>query len=177
MPSSNNFKDQEWKELVSIISASFSLNEQRRQSLMGNATAKLIAAIPFLAGCREPGRTALAHLATFMVACGDAGQRIFDHKASDNYDVLARLATVSHFEGGDPAIINKGMKLLARMMIEGYKKDRDSDKAKGLYNPVGDGTWDADEKLKSLTSQAAQVSNPEMESIVESAAGPWWMIS
>src|SRR5512142_3100055 len=97
------FTDDAWKNLVSIIAKSFSLDAARSSRIEKSATAKLIAAIPYLAGCREPERSALAHLATFVVAGSEAGAAAFDHKPADNYDVLARLAPIAHFEGGDPA--------------------------------------------------------------------------
>lgn len=173
MPGNSRFPEETWREIASIIASTFSMDDTRARKLLSNATAKLIAAIPYLAGCREPMRSALAHLATFIVAGTPAAEKIFDHKAEDNYDVFARLATISHFEGGDPAIINRGMKHLAQMMIEGYKKDVGSDKAAGLYNPVADGSWNAEEKLASIASSTAAVPNAEMDSIV-GPIGTWW---
>ncbi len=174
MQGNSRFPEETWKEIVSIIASTFSMDKTRADKLLTNATAKLIAAVPFLAGCREPMRTALAHLATYIVSGTPAAEKIFDHKAEDNYDVFARLATISHFEGGDPAIINRGMKHLAAMMIEGYKKDVSSDKAAGLYNPVGDGKWNAEEKLASIASSTAAVPDAEMDGIV-GPMGPWWI--
>jgi hypothetical protein len=174
MPGTIRFPEETWKEIVRITSVSFAMDKARADKLLTNATAKLIAAVPFLAGCREPMRTALAHLATYIVSGAPGADKVFDHKAEDNYDVFARLATISHFEGGDPAIINRGMKHLAAMMIEGYRKDVSSDKAAGLYNPVGDGKWNADEKLASIASSTAAVPNAEMDAIV-SPMGVWWM--
>jgi hypothetical protein len=175
MAGTKRFPDETWKEIVSIIASCFVMDGARAARILNNPTAKLIAAIPFLAGCREPERSSLAHLATFVLSGSEAGEKVFDHKAEDNYDVLARLATIAHFEGGDPAIINKGMKLLATMMIEGYARDLASDKAKGLYNPINDGKWNAEEKLSSLASAAAAVEDAEMDEIVGSAKHDWWM--
>jgi hypothetical protein len=173
MADKNRFSAETWREMASITASAFAMDGARAARLAGNATAKLIAAIPFLAGCREPERTALAHLATFIVAGSEAGEKIFDHKAEDNYDTLARLATISDFAGGDPAIVNRGMKQLAIMMIEGYKNDIASDKAAGLYNPVGAGAWNAEEKLASLASATAAVPDAEMDAIV-GVKGTWW---
>lgn len=174
MPAVNRFPEETWKEIVAITASAFVMDSNRAGRLQANATARLIAAIPFLAGCREPKRTALAHLATFIVAGSDAGEAAFDHKAEDNYDTMARLATIAHFEGGDPATIDKGMKLLAAMMIEGYKKDVASDKAKGLYNPVGAGAWDPDRKLASLSEAANAVRDAEMDAIAADSKASWW---
>ncbi len=176
MADTKRFSDETWREIASIAASAFAMDAPRASRLESNYTAKVIAAIPFLAGCREPERTALAHLATFIVAGSEAGEKVFDHKPSDDFDTLARLAAISHFEGGDPAIINRGMKHLAAMMIEGYKKDLASDKAAGLYNAVGAGAWKAEEKLASLASATFAVPNAELDALIQSSAasGPWW---
>jgi hypothetical protein len=169
------FPEDSWKEIVSIVASAFAMDPGRSERLLANATAKLIAAIPYLAGCRESERTAVAHLSTYVIAGSEAAEKVFDHKAGDNYDVLARLATIGGFEGGDPAIVNRGMKLLAKIMIQGYRRDVEYDKAQGRYNPVGDGKWSADEKLASLSNAIAMVPDPEMDAIVgESTLGGWW---
>jgi hypothetical protein len=169
------FSNEDWRGLASIASSAFGMDAGRAARLAANPTAKLIAAIPFLAGCREPARTALAHLATFIVASSEAGESIFDHGPGDDYDPLARLATIAGFEGGDPAVIDKGMKVLARMMVEGYKMDVEADREKGQYNPLGSGAWNAEEALASLARGAAAVRDAGMEAILaESAAGAWW---
>jgi hypothetical protein len=173
MASTKRFPDATWKDIVSVIASSFNMNDEKKAKLLAAPTPKLIAAIPYLAGCREPKRTALAHLATYLVAASEAGEATFDHNEGDNYDVLARLATIGSFEGGNPAIINKGMKMLALIMIRGYKKDLKSDKAKGLYNPVLEGRWDVKTKLASLESAIASTTNDEMDTIVSGMVTYW----
>jgi hypothetical protein len=170
------FNDKAWKEIVAITASAFNMEDEKKARLAAAPTPKLIAAIPYLAGCREPKRTALAHLATYIVAASEAGQATFDHNGGDNYDVLARLQTIANFEGGDPAIINRGMKTLASIMIRGYQKDAKSDKAAGLYNPLSDGNWDAKAKLASLQSAIATTPNEEMDAIVSEGAdrGSFW---
>jgi hypothetical protein len=170
------FPDATWKEIASIVAAAFAMDTGRSERLLANPTAKLIAALPYLAACRESQRTAVAHLATYVIAGSEAAETVFDHKAGDDYDVLARLATIGGFEGGDPVVINRGMKLLAKIMIEGYRRDIDSDKAAGKYNPLGQGAWNAGEKLSSLGSSIAATSDEEMDAIAAGAslADSWW---
>jgi hypothetical protein len=169
------FPDETWEEISSIVASAFAMDSDRSKKLRSNTTAKLIASIPYLAGCRECERTAVAHLATYVVAGHAAAENVFDHNAGDNYDVLARLATIGSFEGGDPAIINRGMKMLARIMIKGYSRDVGEDMVEGKYNPVADGKWNADEKLASLSSSIAAAPDPEMDAIaVEGLAQGWW---
>lgn len=174
MAAKQRFPDSEWKDIVSIIASSFNMDEGKKARLAAAPTPKLIAALPYLAGCREPKRTALAHLATYLVAASEAGETAFDHNEGDDYDVLARLATIANFEGGDPAVINRGMKRLAAIMIRGYQKDVESDKAAGLYNPLGAGRWDAKAKLEALESSIAATADEEMDAIAGRLAYWGW---
>jgi hypothetical protein len=171
------FSDAQWESIVAVIAAGFAMDPERRKALTTNPTAKLIAALPFLAGCREPERSAIAHLAVFVVGGAKGSARaIFDHKKSDDYDVLARLAALSNFEGGDPAVISRGMKLLAIVMVSGYRNDVAKDKAAGSYNPVGSGAWKADELVAALRAEIDAAPNAEMEGILdgERAVRGWW---
>jgi hypothetical protein len=54
------------------VAEAYSMGPAGRERLRSNATARLVAAIPYVAGCDEPERTALAHLGTFVLAGTDA---------------------------------------------------------------------------------------------------------
>jgi hypothetical protein len=175
MSNDKRFPEESWHEIVSIVASSFSMEEKRKTALLANPVAKLIAAIPYLAGCREPERSALAHVGTYVLGAGDPAKKVFAHKSQDDYDVLARMAAITGFEGGDPVVINRGMKLLAICMIAGYKRDAGTDMGK-VYNPVAEKRWNADEKIASLANSVAAAPNPEMDEILTSAkaANVWW---
>lgn len=175
MSNDKRFPDESWHEIVSIVASSFRMEEKHKAALLVNPVAKLIAAIPYLAGCREPLRSALAHVGTYVLGAGGPAKKVFAHKSQDDYDVLARMAAIASFEGGDPAVINRGMKLLAICMIAGYKRDEGTDKGK-VYNPVAEKRWNADEKIASLANAIAASQNPEMDEILTtaSASNVWW---
>ncbi|HOX32479.1 MAG TPA: hypothetical protein PLB91_09110 [Spirochaetales bacterium] len=173
----NRFTHATWKRLSATMASGFAMDRSRAEAFAGNPTAKLIGALPFLAGCRAPERCALAHLAVFVLggASGPA-RELFDHAESDDYDVLARLSSIASFDGGDPALIARGMKLLAIVMIAGYKKDLAADRAAGRYNPLGAGAWDAEALLRSLRSQVEAIPAPEMDEILglDAALRGYW---
>lgn len=170
-----SFTDESWNRLSGIVASACSMSPEAAGRLKANVTARLVAALPFLAGCRESERTALAHLAVFVLAESEPARRIFDHKKEDDYDVLARLAPIGGFEGGDPRILNQGMKALAVLLIEGYKRDIASDKAKGWYNPVGAGTWDADKQVAVLRASIKAGGPSDAESFIDEALSDgWW---
>jgi hypothetical protein len=170
------FTTETWDRLSGIVASAYSMSPAKAAELKENVTARLIASIPYEAGCREPERTALAHVAVYVLAASEAARRAFDHKPSDDYDVLARLAAVASFEGGDPAIINRGMKTLAILLIEGYKKDVASDEAKGWYNPVGAGAWDADALLGALRASIGAAGDAawSQDLVARALADGWW---
>jgi len=170
-----SFTDEVWKRLCGIIASAYSLSAEKAAELAVNVTARLIASLPYEAGCREPERTALAHLAVYVLASSEAARRAFDHKPEDDYDVLARLAPIASFEGGDPAVINRGMKTLAILIIEGYRRDVASDKAKGWYNPVGSGAWDADKLIGALRASISIAGTSTPQKFIEEALSDgWW---
>jgi hypothetical protein len=172
----SSFDKDMWKKLVGTTAKAFSMDPARESKLASNKAAELIAALPFLAGSREPERTALAHLASFVLASSEPARYIFDHKKEDDFDPMARLAVVSHFEGGDSAVINRGMKLLAMMVIKGYDRDREKDTKAKAYNPLVAGAWNPEQKLASLKAEVGATPNAAMDGIidVESALrSPW----
>jgi hypothetical protein len=176
MVSVQAFSDDVWVRLCGIVASAYSMTADKAAALEENVTGKLIASIPYEAGCREPERTALAHLAVYVLAASAPARRAFDHKPEDDFDVLARLASVASFEGGDPAIINRGMKTLAILLIEGYKRDVASDKAKGWYNPVGSGAWDADKLVGALKAslEAGGGSAWSQDLVAKALSDGWW---
>jgi len=168
------FQDETWEKLYTEIADAFSLGPTRTVKLASNKVAKLIAAIPFLAGCRNPERAALAHLGTYLVAGSGGAREVFDHQPEDDAEVMARLAMGSNFEGGDPAVLARGMKILAWTMIRGYVRKVEENAVQG-YNPVAAKTWEAGPMLAKLETEISSAPNPEMDSIIGLAdRGVFW---
>ena len=63
--------------MVASVVATFAMDEADARRLEDNNAAQLIGALPFLAGCAHPERTALSHLTTLISgrAGGDAVAR------------------------------------------------------------------------------------------------------
>jgi len=155
MPAITDFADATWPSLAATVASAFAMSPERSAALAANRAARLVAAIPYAAGCAQPRRIALAHLATFVLAGSEAARRDFDHGRWDDHDLLARLDPIADFPGGDPAVIGRGMKLLATVMINGYRRDMASDKAAVEYNPLNSGAWKAEDRLASLQAELA----------------------
>lgn len=136
----NEWKLPEWNYLVNEISNVFRFSDDEKNRFENSYTARLIASIPFEAGCNEPERTAIAHLCLYVAEI-KGFQKYCSHLPSDDSDIFNRLAFISTFEGGNKEIINHGMNILALIMLEGYKNSINKDKIHNVYNPILSGAW------------------------------------
>jgi len=165
-----------WAELSTAASAAFRLDEEESAWLAQSKTARLIAALPFLAGCDQPARTALAHVSVYLLASRNVSRALFDHQPEDDTDVFRRLALISRFEGGDRKILDRGMKLLAVQMVCGYARDQAKDTVTGEYNPLLSRAWDAGSLIDRLISEIVDTECPEMDALftTQDAKFSWW---
>ena len=170
------FLDADWERLCGLVAEAFRMDDAERARLAGSRAARIIGALPYLAGCRNSERTALAHLAAFVLACRGGTRMVFDHAPADDAEILARLEPVARFPGGDPAVIRKGMALLGLLMLGGYEQDREKDAVSGEYNPLNSGAWKAKEVRARLAAEAASAKVPELDTIMtlEEAETGWW---
>lgn len=170
------FNDQLWDELSRKTSKAFKMRPWTAAKLKKNRTARLIAALPFIAGCEHPERTALAHLATFVLASSGSCKRVFDHDESDNVSPTARLAPIADFQGGDKAVIEEGLARLAMILANGYQKDLEKDKASGEYNPILAGVWKHESMAMSFKSTIATETVKAIDSVMtkDEALRTYW---
>ncbi len=136
-------------EVFTAVIDTFRFTDEEKEDFLGNEVAQLVAAIPFVAGCEDAKRTALAHLAIYITELR-GGAIIFDHCEVDNNSVYTRLRLISSFKGGDEKIIHHGMSILALIMLEGYRDSTQKDRLNGIYNPLNEGAWDYNILLANL---------------------------
>lgn len=141
VPTAAHDTDFSWDILCSRVARVFRLDDEETKRLSGSTTARLIGAIPYVAGCEEAERTAFGHLCLYMAELR-AGHGPGDHTPNDEKSLMNRLRMLANFKGGDARVIDHGMKTLALVMIHGYYRSRDSDAGKGIRNPFADGAWD-----------------------------------
>lgn len=163
-----------WKEVIQTTAKAFSLSAEQTQALLGKDIANLIAALPFIAGCGHPGRTACAHVGTYLLSF-KAGA-YFNADAGDNLGIYDRLSLVYGFQGGNPGLIRKGMALLALNMLADYKRDQASDAQKGKYNPLNAGAFVYETEKAKLEADIDAVVSPDIDAILtkEVAVQVWW---
>ncbi len=166
----------QWNDIVKRISSTFRLTREETEVLERNAIARLVAAIPYLAGCDNPDRSAVGNVASYIVAKNPVMRDIFDHRSSDDRHIMGRLWGISHFEGGDKRIIQRGRNLLLLTMVSNYGKDQTADDILGKYNPVSRGIWDHQELASRLIDAIQAVPCPEMDEIfsIDEGTEGWW---
>ena len=163
------YTDTDWNRLAASAAEACRMDESEGGSLRSSRAARIVGALPFLAGCRNPERTALAHLAVLVLASRGSSRAVFDHGPGDDRDPLARLEPIARFPGGDPAVIRKGMALLGLLLLGGYERDRAKDAASGEYNPLNSGAWNLEETRARLKAEAASAKVPELDAIIDAA--------
>jgi hypothetical protein len=141
-----------WETLCTCVAETFRFTDKERADFALNRTAKLIAALPFAAGCEEAERTALAHLAIYMTELR-GGRRVGDHTPEDNASPFARLRLLSSFKGGDQDVLDHGLNQLALVMLVGYERSQEEDRRRHQYNPLNAGAWDAAAMRRQLTDR------------------------
>ena len=145
----------EWDYFISEIQKIYRLSDKELLRFSESTTAKIIAAIPFVAGCYRPEITAIAHLSLFINEI-KGFQKFCACCPLDDMDIYERLEPISHFRGGDKKIIQCGMDTLAYIMVEGYHKSANSDAEKGIYNPFNSGNWNYSSLKKKMTNEEFQ---------------------
>jgi hypothetical protein len=160
---STAFSTDTWNSISQLVAEAHRLSLGELDRLRKTAAARLIAAIPYLAGCSDPDRFAVANVGTFLLA--ESAESIFDHRDNDDGDVPARLATIALFPDGDQAVIRRGINLLALTMVCHYEQTRETDRARGVYNPLVSGAWDAESVKSRLVKEIRAVASPEMDAV------------
>lgn len=153
-------------EIIGKVSDTLGLSTEDWEKMQNNQLARLVAGLPFIAGCDNAERVALTHLLTIYLASND-WKKEFLHGESDNEGIFRRLERISHFDGGDPAVIRKGMLLLAAAMISDHKHDAVADMAFGKFNPLNAGDWNHDMMMQEIREEIKTIGDTELESYFE----------
>lgn len=168
--------DRLWKSLSGTIATSVRMTDGETGRFQSNAAARLIGLLPFVASCDDPERTALSHLATFVIAGRGESRHVFDHYPADDVEPLARLRTISDFKGGEDATIERGMALLCLCMVSGYERDAELDAQLSQYNPLTSGGWNFSETRGRLDAVLSRSADPVMDLIMtkDDALRTYW---
>lgn len=168
--SSSSFKAGEltmsmWNELLGVIQDQFNYTESKITKLKNNKLLKLTAAIPFVAGCDNPARTAIVHISTMLLA-SESAKHIFLHNFQDNQSLEKRLHMVSLFDGGNKEVIKKGMNLLYLVMLSDHRIDNEMDNQNNKYNPISSKIWDDTKLIDSIIRECEVLPTTQLDKIL-----------
>ncbi|MFP4363648.1 MAG: hypothetical protein ACLFR1_07235 [Spirochaetia bacterium] len=164
----------EWTGIMETVADAFGMGLEEKARFQECRVAQLVAALPFLAKCEDPDRTAAAHLATYTLSVRT--RNIFTTKETDAGDIYRRLETIKTFEGGDPQVIRRGMALLALNMLSDYKQGAEKDREQGKYNPVAEGLWDYEAEKRKLMKDIKSTQSSEIDTLLtaeQAIASDW----
>lgn len=170
------FTEELWMEIANDLAAAFRMDAHEAEGLRKNRIARLVAALPFLAGCEDAGRTAVAHLGTYLLSVRET-KRWFCATPEDGSSIMARLRLGASFKGGDKEILQRGLSLLALNMVSDYKRDLAEDAALGKYNPLSAGDLKFEETVEELEWAIAKRPCDEMDEIISAGEMPlsYWV--
>ncbi len=157
-----------WEMLCGDVCAAFQFSDRKKELLGKKNIARLIGALPFLAGCQNQKQTAIAHLSVYILSLSPTTKEIYYHQIwEDDKHVLNRLRPINNFVGGNPLVIKKGMSLLALNMLSDYQRDIDKDFEKQKYNPIGAGRWEFVKMKNQLLETINSIDCPEIDDIMD----------
>jgi hypothetical protein len=159
------FPESLWMEISNRVALAFRMTEAEAEAFRSHRIAKLIAALPFLAGCEDAERTAVAHLGSYLLSIRET-KAYFNARPADDASPLERLRLGTYFKGGDQRIIERGLCLLALDMVFDYQRDIEEDRRLGKYNPVASGAWDFKDTVANLEYKVISVACPAMDEIL-----------
>lgn len=168
--------NEQWENVLSRAGAVLNFGIEKKEQIQNSKMAKLIAATPFLAGCKKTTETSFSHLVIYLMSLDESAKDIYFHKPEDNDDIYSRLFPISSFSGGNKAIIQCCMDLMALCMLSNYNKDTEEDKAIGKYNPINEGGWKYESMSKQLIGSIEATINADISAIYtveESLRGYW----
>lgn len=144
-----------WESFSKQLTKVFKLTKKEKQRLSKNTAAHFLYRLPFIAGCINPERTALANLILYITEAFLFNKTphllsVTNHTPEDDSNIFSRLNHLMHYYGGNSKA--HGTALLALIMLCGYDKSRNKDSLKGVYNPLNSGAWNFTEKKEELLS-------------------------
>lgn len=155
----------QWEKVSSRVRTIFNFGVEKSEWLENCRMARLIAAVPFIAGCNRAEETSFTHLAVYVMSIDGSTKELYFHKAEDDENPFSRLLPISNFSSGNQQIIKCCMDLILLSMISNYNKDAQEDMNIGKYNPIASGKWNYSELSKSVIKRIDENITPEISAV------------
>ena len=163
-----------WNNLVNIVSSAFHLTEKERIALYKSRIARLIAAIPYLAGCEDVERTAISHLGIYMFTIRT--RNFFCTGTEEIKGLFKRMRMINNYLGGKTTLLERGMNLILLNILAEYEHDLSETWNPKKQDPMIAGIWYLKEEKDDLIKRIKAVNAPYMDEIItiEQAMIEWW---
>jgi hypothetical protein len=122
----------EWPLLVEMASIGGKFSAKEIKSLNRSIAGKLLCAIAYYSGCKNPDRVAVLHLITLVAAA--RCRKITNHRVKES--LRERLAPFLNFPGGNKEVVKAGALLLELLSLEDHKADFIEDIINNKENPL-----------------------------------------
>ena len=152
---------QNWQNMVNDVGNTFMLKTMDQEKLHDSKVARVIASIPYIAGCENPRQTAINHLGLYLTAHQNP---VFDSGKTES--IAQRMFDIKGFKGGRQTVIKKGLKILELLSLEDHNGDRQLDAGLGKNNPLNEGAIDYDTEKLRLMNEINAIECPELDHIM-----------
>ena len=148
--------------MVEFFSDLLEMDNESHDWLQQTKVARLIAELPYIAGCQNADRAAYAQVGTLLLASRNS--KVFGHRPTDT--LRSRLFTIRHFEGGDRQLIERGLHLPELGSLSDHVADMEYDQVVGKYNPLNTSEIVHETERDRLVALIESVPCPEMDTIL-----------
>jgi hypothetical protein len=137
----------EWPVLLKLTAIGGNFSEEEIRALNDAVVGKLLCAIAYCSGCKDPDRIAVTHLITLVAA--KRCREIFNHRQKES--IRDRLLPLLYFPGGNEEVIKAGTLLLSLYSLQDHKVDLMADIVEKKENPLS--YTDYEEEKKRILSE------------------------
>jgi len=168
-----DFPESAWVEIVENTVISSNLSGIEEQKIRKNPVARLLAALPYYAGCKNPDQ--LAALKLGMYVAGMRNPAMFAHR--ENQTVRERIEPGVLCPSGDPEIIEIATSFLELISLNDHIHDFEEDMKTGHPNPIGTNMLFHYARRDQLVYEIENVYNQDVVQRMMQVVNPmmaWW---
>lgn len=132
----------EWPVLLKLAAIGGNFSEEETRMLNNAMVGKLLSAIAYLSGCKDPDRIAVLHLIALVAAT--RCKKVVNHRVKES--LRERLIPFLYFPGGNKEVIKAGTLLLELLSLEDHKTDFLEDMINNKENPLSSIDYDTEKR-------------------------------
>ena len=159
-------EDQLWKDLCDRFFEALPSLSLYEESIRYNTIARLVGMLPFLAKTECPQRDSFSNLSLFIFTSFSESRDLFKLNPLDDEDILSRFQGIMCFTGGNSAIIDRGLSLIALSVLYTYKNKYGDDVTGDYYKILSEDCCNHSCIIEELTLRVEQIPCRKMDKII-----------